>query len=202
MLYACGRESVGVASNAMLSTSLTLLTRLRSQADQVAWERFVDLYTPLLFAWARKAGMAESDAGDLVQDVFLKLTAELPRFTYDSQRKNFRGWLKTITINACRDRQRRPLAVIGDSALQNLADDPLLEQLWEQEYQKQLVAQALRIMQTDFEPTTWKACWETTVNARPAKEVGAELGLSESAVFMAKSRVLRRLREELKELLE
>lgn len=187
----------------MDTTSLTLLQRVRSQVDQPAWERFVALYQPLLLAWAGKAGLQEAEALDLVQDVLLKLTAELPRFTYDPQRKNFRGWLKTITIRACRDRQRqqRPTGG-GDSVLAYQVDESHLEQLWEREHQTQLVSHALRIMQADFEPKTWQACWETTVNERPAKEVAAELGMSEPAVYMAKSRVLRRLREELRELLD
>jgi len=80
------------------------------------------------------------------------------------------------------------------------ADD--MESLWEAEYQQHLVGQALRIMRTDFQETTWKACWETLVAGRPAAEVAAELGLSENAVFVARCRVLRRLREELAGLLD
>jgi RNA polymerase sigma-70 factor (ECF subfamily) len=147
--------------------------------------------------------MSEDDAADLVQDVLTKLTSQLPTFSYDPNRKNFRGWLKTITFNACRDRQRRPKAADGQSTLlSELADDSALSELWEAEFQRNLVNHALRIMKTDFNETTWKACWETAVEGRAAKDVAAELGMTEPAVYMAKSRVLRRLRDELKELLE
>src|SRR5436190_12874328 len=90
----------------MLSTSVTLLERVRRRDDQAAWERFVALYAPLLFRWARRTGLAEADAADLVQEVLVVLVRELPDFTYDAG-QNFRGWLKTVTINKCRERQRR-----------------------------------------------------------------------------------------------
>src|SRR6185369_6361079 len=89
----------------MLSTSVTLLERVRKRDDQAAWERFVALYTPLLYRWAQRAGLADQDAADLVQDVLVLLMQELPNFEYDAARRNFRGWLKTVTINKCRERQ-------------------------------------------------------------------------------------------------
>lgn len=185
----------------MESTSLTLLERLRANGNGSAWRRFVDLYTPLLHLWARRAGLPEAEAADIVQDV----TNEMPRFIYDGERKNFRGWLKTITINRCRDRQRKkaPLnAADVDSAVFELAAGPAAEEFWEKEYHLHLFQQALAVMKAEFETKTWRACWETTVNERPAKEVAAELDMSEAAVYVAKSRVLRRLRHELWDLWE
>ena len=119
---------------------MTLLQRIRQPDDQAAWNRFVDLYSPMLFAWAKRAGMSEHDAVDLVQDVFLVLMAELPRFEYDATRKNFRGWLKTITVNKCRERQRRlnPVAAQGGSegGLSSVVDDATVEAFWEGEYRQ------------------------------------------------------------------
>src|SRR5215470_6196124 len=96
----------------MHTTSITLLERLRTPANQEAWGRFVDLYTPLLYHWAQKCGLQPCDAADLVQDVFAVLLYRLPNFTYDSS-KSFRAWLRTVTVNLWRDRQRavatRPL---------------------------------------------------------------------------------------------
>src|SRR5688572_18098029 len=96
----------------MLSTSVTLLQRVRRPDDQAAWERFVALYAPLLFRWAQRAGLAEADAADLVQEVLLALLHELPRFEYDPAH-SFRAWLKTVTINKCRERQRRRVLAAG-----------------------------------------------------------------------------------------
>jgi RNA polymerase sigma-70 factor (ECF subfamily) len=189
----------------MLSTSVTLLQRVRQRDDQAAWERFVALYAPLLFRWAQRAGMAEQDAADLVQDVLILLMQELPKFELDAAR-NFRGWLKTVTINKCRERQRRraPAAGVGGESdpLAELPGDSDLEEFWEAEYRQHLVRKALQIMRTEFEPTTWQACWEHTVTGKTAAAVGQELGLSEAAVYVAKSRVLRRLRQELAGLLD
>lgn len=190
----------------MNTTSLTLLERLRGHRNDADWDRFVSLYSPMLFAFARRAGMNDNDAADVVQDVFLVLMAELPGFEYDAARKNFRGWLKTVTVNKCRERQRRRVLAAAqggdDGGLSGVVDDAAVDAFWEGEYQKHLVARALEIMQAEFEPTTWQACWLTTVEARSTTDVAAELGITVNAVFVARSRVLRRLREELRDLLD
>jgi RNA polymerase sigma-70 factor, ECF subfamily len=187
----------------MLETSHTLLARLRQPGEQAAWNRFVDLYTPLLYSWARRTGLQEDDAADLVQDVFTILLRKLPEFSYDS-RRSFRAWLRTVTMNHWRnDRRRLGRQPAGQNvALDELpgGEDPDL--FWETDYRRHLVACALRVMQAEFEPTTWRACWETTVGDRPAAEVAAELGISENAVYIAKYRVTRRLREELEGLMD
>jgi RNA polymerase sigma-70 factor (ECF subfamily) len=190
----------------MLTTSVTLLERVRQRDDQAAWERFVALYTPLLYRWAQRAGLPDQDAADLVQDVLVVLMKELPEFEYDVARKNFRGWLKTITVNKCRERLRRRAPVVGPGgdadSLGDLQDVEQLDEFWETEYQQHLVRKALEVMRTEFEPKTWQACWEHTVNDKSAAEVGRELGMSEAAVYVSKSRVLRRLRQELAGLLD
>ena len=189
----------------MHSTSVTLLGRVRRSDDQAAWQRFVALYTPLLFRWSQRAGLAEADAADLVQDVLLTLLKELPKFQYDAGR-SFRSWLKTVTTNKCRERQRRKRPAAGQGGendpLQAVPAADQWEEFWNAEYQQQLVRRALEIMQTEFEPKTWRTCWEHTVNDKTAAAIGQELGLSEGAVYVAKSRVLRRLRQELAGLLE
>jgi RNA polymerase sigma-70 factor (ECF subfamily) len=90
----------------MDTTDISLLERLKLPVDQKAWARFVDLYTPLIYSWARRAGLQESDAADLVQEVFAQLLQKMPGFNYDRQ-KSFRAWLRTITLNKWRDRCRR-----------------------------------------------------------------------------------------------
>lgn len=187
----------------MQSTPASLLLRLRQPGEQRAWEQLVDLYTPLLFHWSLRFGLKEPDAADLVQDVFLVLSQRLAEFDYD-QRKSFRGWLRTILINKFRDRQRRatlPLAGSNDTLEQVVSPDDG-DVVSETEYRELLVARALEVMQAEFQPTTWKACWEHVVAGRPAAEVARELGITANAVYLAKSRVLRRLRAELEGLLD
>src|SRR4051812_708190 len=90
----------------MQSTPVTLLQRLRRPDNAVAWSQFVHLYSPILYGWARRAGLSEVDAADLLQDVFTTLFQELPRFEYQPG-KSFRGWMRTILLNRWRTLQRR-----------------------------------------------------------------------------------------------
>jgi RNA polymerase sigma-70 factor, ECF subfamily len=185
----------------MQSTPLTLLERLRQAPDDAAWRRLVQLYTPLLFHWARRAGESEHDAADLVQDVFVILVKTLPLFQLQPG-GHFRAWLRTITLNKLRERKRRDALArqVPLGAEPALPDD--VEAFWEDEYRGELTRRALQLMQSDFAPTTWQACWEHTAKGRPAAEVGRELGISENAVYIARCRVLRRLRQELAGLLD
>ncbi|HUY33448.1 MAG TPA: sigma-70 family RNA polymerase sigma factor [Pirellulales bacterium] len=184
----------------MHTTPVSLLLRLKEPGDEQAWLRFVDLYTPLLFHWARQKGLRAPDDADFVQDIFVALVEKLPQFEYDP-RKSFRGWLYTLVLNKWRDRSRR-IPPVGQSLNVELDDQPgppgpAADRFVEEEHNRYLAARALAIMQVEFPETTWKACWEFVARERPAQEVAAELGIAESSVYVAKCRVIRRLRQEL-----
>jgi RNA polymerase sigma-70 factor (ECF subfamily) len=186
----------------MHTTSPTLLERLRQPGQKEAWERFVQLYSPLIYYWARRTGLQTQDASDLVQEVFTLLLRKLPEFEYDGK-KSFRGWLRMVTLNKWKEKRRRqqgPSAT--DEELEQLAAGDHASALWEKEYQQYLVGRALEIMKAQFEPTTWKACWAHTVEGKPAAEVAARLKISANAVYLATSRVLQRLRTELDGLMD
>jgi RNA polymerase sigma-70 factor (ECF subfamily) len=188
----------------MQTTSTSLLVRLRQAAEPEAWRRFAELYTPLLYYWARRLGLGEPDAADLVQDVFLKLVLKLPEFQYDRAR-SFRSWLRTVLINQWRTNHRRQAvgpARAGDQTLADVSVPDDVAAFGEAEYRHYLAQRALRLMQAQFQETTWKACWMQVVDGRPAAEVAAQLGISEGAAWVAKCRVLRRLRQELAGLTE
>ena len=186
----------------MDTTSASLLERLRVSGDQEAWSKLVDLYSPLLLFWARKAGLARADAEDLVQEVFAVLVRKLPQFQYDRGR-GFRNWLRTITLNKWRDvcRRRARRAGLSDEPLGDVVEPPP-EDLTDAEYRAQLVARALELIESDFEPTTWRAFQQTAVLGRVPAEVAAELGVTRNVVYLARCRVLRRLRDELDGLIE
>jgi RNA polymerase sigma-70 factor (ECF subfamily) len=188
----------------MDTTPASLLERLRQPAQKDTWERFVQLYTPLLCTWARRLGLHGEDVADLVQEVFTVLVQKLPVFRYDPQQR-FRGWLWTILCNKCREKQRRPPltanAPAGEPLPEPVSPDNTIE-LDEAEYRQYLTRRALELMQAEFEPATWKAFWEYVVHERPAAEVAQELGMTENAVYLTKGRVLRRLRDELQGLLD
>jgi RNA polymerase sigma-70 factor (ECF subfamily) len=188
----------------MTRTPSSLLERLRQPFEPEAWERFVSLYTPLIYLWGQRAGLQEEDAADLVQEVFVTLLEVLPTFDYDRHR-SFRGWLRTIALNKWRNgRKRWEERMVRSQGGNGIAAAGAneLEALWEAEYQRHLATRALSIMRADFQETTWKACWETVVAGRSVAEVAAELGLTVGAVSAARFRVLARLREELAGLLE
>lgn len=187
----------------MVSTSVSLLDRLNSAAPRQSWQRFVELYAPLLYHWVSRYGVPASDAADVVQDVFAVLVEALPKFDYDAN-GSFRGWLHTITRNKCHDRLRRLVKERNTrSQLTVERAHPSAEDVFsETEYRQAVGQKALELMQREFEPSTWKACWENVVEGRSAQEISKRLGISANAVYLSKSRVLRRLREELAGLLD
>ncbi len=196
--------NVALRKDSMFTTSGSLLEQLRHPNQEAAWTRFVKLYTPLIYTWGRRMGVRRQEAVDLVQDVLTVLVQKLPNFSYDRE-KSFRAWLHTLTRNKLREQMRRrpgPTVNASDSFLDDLARNSGSDTFEEKEYRRHLARRALQLMQVDFEPTTWKACWEHIVSGRSAAEVGRELGISEGAVYAAKYRVLRRLRENLTGLLD
>ena len=180
----------------MNKTPVSLLERLRQPGNQSAWDRFVDLYAPLLYYWGRQAGLQEPDVADLVQDVFLILLSKLPEFAYDRER-SFRGWLRTILLNQWRTHLRRRTEKSLDNGNAHFVEADNVNTLMDKEYEDYLISRAFHVMKTDFQPTTWQACWEHVACGRPVGEVASELGITVKAVYVAKARVLRRLREEL-----
>lgn len=196
--------NLALLKDSMFTTSGSLLEQLRHPGEEAAWARFVKLYTPLIYTWGRRMGVPRQEALDLVQDVLTVLVQKLPDFSYNRS-KSFRGWLRTVTHNKLREQLRRRSGTTvnaSDSFLDDLARKSGSDAFEEKEYRRHLVRRALQLMQVDFEPTTWKACWEHIVSGRSAAEVGRELGITEGAVYVAKYRVLRRLRENLAGLLD
>lgn len=188
----------------MNSTSVNLLTRLKKPQADEAWERFVDLYAPLIFHWARSHGLRTNDAADLAQDVFTTLVSKLPTFEYDPNQR-FRAWLKTITLNRARDWQRRHACqeTPGDPCFTEQITAPdAADPFEEEEYRQLLVRRAREVMETEFESTTWQACWLSVTEGLSAADVARQTGLTENAVRVAKCRVLRKLRSELQGMLE
>jgi len=188
----------------MNTTSASLLERLRKPADRDAWSRFVQIYTPLIYGFTSRLGVPEQDRADIVQQVFTLLVQKLPAFAYE-QHKRFRGWLWTVTLNQWRASRRQHVTALlepADQALAELPSPDSEEPPGEEEYRQYLVGRAVKLMQAEFQPNTWKAFWECVASDRSASEVALKLGISVASVYAAKSRVLRRLRQELDGLLD
>jgi RNA polymerase sigma-70 factor (ECF subfamily) len=192
------------------SASTSLLVDLR-RGNADAWRRWTYLFGPVVHDWCRAAGLQEQDAADVAQEVFAAVMAGLANFRRDQPGATFRGWLWTVTRNKVRDFWRRrgqqPQGAGGSEAQLRLAELP--EELSEDGSRavettrgSGFFQRALELIENNFEYRTWQAFWRTTIDEQPATEVAAALGMSAGAVYVAKSRVLARLREELGELIE
>lgn len=188
----------------MDSTSHSLLDQLRRADRAAAWPRFVHLYTPVLLRWAARLGVPPSDRDDLIQIVYATLLRVLPTFDY-SRDRSFRAWLYAVVANKWKDarRKKQPVAMAPDgSAFPEPAVPDPAAAIDEAEYRAVLAARMATLIRADFTAATWQAFWATVVDERPAADVAAELGLSANAVYLARSRVLARLRQELAGLMD
>jgi RNA polymerase sigma factor (sigma-70 family) len=190
----------------MAETSFSLLDRLRLQPDAETWRRLVDLYTPLIHAWLRRHSVPAADADDLTQEVMSVVVRELPRFKHNQQRGAFRNWLRTITVNRLRvlwrSRQTRPIAT-GESDFLKILDeleDPgsNLGRRWDREHDQHVARRLMELVEPHFEPATWQAFRRVVLDGHKAAVVATELNMSVNSVLLAKSRVLSRLRQEMK----
>ncbi len=187
-------------------TRPSLLLRLRDPRDGVAWARFVDVYAPLVYGFGRKHGLQDADAADLTQDVLRAVAASVGRLEYDPERGSFRGWLFTIARNKLRNllaSRQRHVPGTGDTGVQQQLQehpDDAETTAWDRQFEQRLFAWAAEQVRGHFEDATWQAFWQTAVDGKKPSDVAASLGLSVGAVYIARSRVLARLREQIREL--
>lgn len=192
-------------------TRVTLLARIRDGRDGEAWREFVQLYGPVVYRFARNRGLQDADAADLMQDVLRSVARNAGRMEYDPTRGTFRGWLYTVTrnkiYNFLNGQRHRPRGT-GDSDVHDrldstpARDDDGPDADWEREYQQRLTARAMDRVKGEFQPATWQAFWLTAVEGKAAAEVGTGLKMSSGAVYVAKSRVLARLRDEVRKMMD
>lgn len=191
-------------------TSTTLLQRLRAR-EQDAWQRLLHLYAPLVAYWCKPWGVRGPDAEDIVQEVFQAVAAGLDNFRHERAGDTFRGWLRSITrhkvLDYLRRQQHQPAAQGGTDAQRRLqqvadletslpddSDDPADEMT-------RLYHRALELVRSEFEERTWQAFWRAAVESQAPADIATDLGMTAAAVRKAKSRVLRRLREEIGDLI-
>ncbi len=189
------------------ATRPSLLVRLRDPDDAAAWNQFVDLYAPLVYAYGRRNGLQDADAADLTQEVLRVAAASARRLDYDPRRSRFRGWLFTVARNELRDllaRRRRPGQGTGGTTAHELLDDQPSpnpeEEWWDREHGRRLFAWAAEQVRGQVQETTWQAFWQTAVEGRSGEETAKGLGMSVAAVYLAKSRIMARLKEQIQSL--
>ena len=192
----------------MVPTSVSLLNRLKgAPPDASDWGRLHDIYLPLITRWLRRIPGLGDESDDLAQEVFVVMVRELPRFERQRQ-GSFRAWLRQVAVNKVRKFRkqlgRKPVAGMDltDGFLDRLAEpNSELAREWDLDHDRHVFQKLLAIVQPDFQPNTWEAFRRFAIDGHPAAEVAAQLGLNVNSVLQAKSRVLKRLREEAGELL-
>jgi len=189
------------------STPVSLLKRVRER-KQDAWFQLVHLYAPMVGHWCRRWGVTEADADDIRQETFRAVATGLDAFRRDRASDTFRGWLRVIArrkfLDYCRRNQRQPSAAGGPDSHKfleqlpeptDLPDDDSPDEL------QRLHHRALEMVRSSFEEQSWRAFWRCAVEGQSPGDVAQDMGMTPAAVRKAKSRVLRRLKEELGELL-
>jgi RNA polymerase sigma factor (sigma-70 family) len=190
------------------TTRNTLIAKLHDPADAHAWREFLEIYEPLVYRLARNKGLQHADAQDVCQDVFRAVARAVDRWEPDAARGAFRGWLYTIARNLCINfLTRRDRFVEGSGDCRTLdflasipASEPGASFAFDTEYRRRLFRWAAEQVKGEFTPNTWQAFWQTAVDERPATLVAAELGMTTGAVYIARSRVISRLRRRIEEL--
>lgn len=193
------------------ATRATLLLRLRNHSDGDAWNEFVQNYGPMLYRFVRSRGLQDADASDLIQDVMRSVGSAIGRLDYSRQKGGFRAWLFTITRNKLysflekRKRQQATGPTGNDTAqyqqLNQATDDDQLQDQWELEYQRQLMARAIEVIKPQVEPNTWAAFERTAIEGLSATDVSQELNMKPGTIYVARSRVTARLRKEIERLM-
>ncbi len=189
-------------------TRRSLLVRLRDREDARAWEEFVEVYEPLFYRLVRQRGLQHADAEELTQECLVAVASAIDRWDPDPQKGSFRGWLfriaRNMTINFL-TRRRPDQQGAGGTDFQVLLEkhpDPSCQETteFEQEYQRETFDWAARQVRDEFRESTWQAFWRTAVEEEPIPEVASALGLSVGAVYMARSRVMARIKSRVQEL--
>jgi RNA polymerase sigma factor (sigma-70 family) len=187
-------------------TRPSLLLRLRGDRDEQAWAEFLTLYEPLVLRLMRRRGLQESDARDTTQQVLVRISGAIERYQPDGVDASFRRWLYRVARNVVvtfLTRQSRQPKLFDDQQIVDLFDVTVAESsesnLFDMQYQQQVLAWATEQVQREFHGKTWQAFVETSIQGRPIQEVACELNLSAGSVYVARSRIIARLRAKIEE---
>lgn len=179
-------------------TRASLLLRLREARDEQAWQDFVEIYGPLISRLAKRYGLQEADAGDVSQEVLGRVAKAVQTWEHDPARGSFRGWLtrvtRNLTIELFRQRRRRSTVHDAQAQLEQIAAPSDEDQTFDWEQRKQLFLWGAQKAAPCFAANTWQAFWQTAVEHQPVGDVARRLGMTPGAVYIARSRVMARIR--------
>jgi RNA polymerase sigma-70 factor (ECF subfamily) len=185
------------------NTRQTLLIRIKDANNEAAWSEFVEIYTPLLYRFAERRGISASERADIIQETLRSVTGAIERFEHNQAVGSFRGWLYTVArskiANHFRQQARRPQAIGGTTMAMKVQEqpDPKDEVDWVKDYRQRLFEWAAQKVKQEFAENTWAAFWRTSVDDEEVSVVCETLEMSRGAVYVAKSRVVARIREKI-----
>jgi RNA polymerase sigma-70 factor, ECF subfamily len=187
------------------TTQLSLLQRLKQNEsnNDLDWSRFVHIYTPLLLHWAHKVGVPTSDRLDVVQTTFVKLLSSIDRYQVQ-EHGSFRSWLFVVLKNTSRDffRKNQTLPAVAAVEIQEAVESNEVDRLSELEHRQYLMRRIHQLVLADFPLSSQQAFQWYVVEGQPVEAVAEKTGMTVNSVYLVRSRILKRLREELAGLCE
>ncbi|MHC4403826.1 MAG: RNA polymerase sigma factor [Planctomycetota bacterium] len=189
-------------------TRASLLVRICDPQDERAWTEFLEIYEPLVYRLARRRGFQHADAVELCQEVFSAVASAIGRWQPDPARGRFRAWLFRIARNLMINwlaRERRRTRGTGDTDVKDLLEQQPARgdedsALFDLEYKRQTFRWAAEQIRGRFRRATWEAFWLSSVEGEPIDKVARQFGMTPGAVYIARSRVMARLRETIERL--
>ncbi len=187
-------------------TRASLILRLQDAADVVAWDEFTAIYAPSVFRLAKRYGLQQADADDLVQEVLAAVAKSVTQWLERENRSSFRAWLFRIARNTAIDfltrRKHRPWCAGGDDAARQFDEVAAAEEVsgdFDIEYRREVFHWASQRIRDSVSETTWMAFWLSSVEDQPINEVAKQVDMSVGSVYIARSRVMKRLRQKVEE---
>lgn len=181
------------------ATEPSLLLRLRNPSDEGAWKSFLDVYSPLIYNFCRRRNLQPNDAADVTQEVLLRVSKAIRRFEYDRKLGLFRDWLARIVLNEI----NRLLAKNSRTAIPTDEQAHLAASTdWNDQFQQHILSSALERCQPNFSSETWNLFQESWIHKKPVAQIAEECKVEASKIYVARSRVLKRLQNEVVRLAE
>ncbi|MCA9010440.1 MAG: sigma-70 family RNA polymerase sigma factor [Planctomycetaceae bacterium] len=192
-----------------METSVSLLERIRSCGDPDDWQQLTELYTPLIRIWIRRYSSSQQEVEDVTQDVLAVVVRRLPDFAR-SRPGSFRTWLRTITVNCLRDswkkKRLRPVVAGGSSfqqVLEQLSDPHSeLSRLWNDEHDQHVLQSLLTRIRPTIPDQMWQSFFRVAMAGEAVDDVAEDLGVTVNSIYIARSRVMARLRAMGQELID